>query len=105
MNPANLFKSQGNNLNERVAKINTTNSYTQQQVINELQEETNKLMHQQIANKQPTKTRTAHQTAKLSQALKKRKHSFYEKQRPVRRHQLNYSNPLHQTNYDNIIKI
>ena len=67
----NRFKRQGNNLSKKPSNTNTTNNYTQQRKINELQEKINKLKHQEIVNQQPTKAATANQTANLSRAIRK----------------------------------
>ena len=70
ISPTNWFRRQGNKLSKKPSSTTTTNNYTHQQKINELQEEINKLEHQQIVNEQP-KSETAHQTANLSQATTK----------------------------------
>ena len=65
----------------------TTNIYMHPQKVNELQEQINKLKHQQIANEQPRKTETKPQT--YHKRSQKHKNDLYDKQRPARKHQLN----------------
>ena len=67
----NRFRRQGDNLSKKPSSLNITKKHKQQLKINELQEEINWQKHQQIANEQPAKTETAHQTANLSQAIAK----------------------------------
>ena len=50
VSPTNQFRRQGNNLSKKPSNANRACNYMQQQKINELQEEINKLQHQQIAN-------------------------------------------------------
>ena len=71
ISPTNHFRRQGNNLSKKPSNTNTISNYTQQQKINELQEEINKLKYQQIADEQPTKAETTHKITSLSQAISK----------------------------------
>ena len=50
----------------------------QQQNVNELQEEINKLKHQQIPYKQTAKTEAADQTANLSQTIPEKRSLCYK---------------------------
>ena len=66
ISPINRFRRQGNNLSKKPSNTNIKNNYTQQQKINELPEEINKLKHQGITDEHPVKAETAHQTISLS---------------------------------------
>ena len=63
-----------------------------------------KLKHQ-IKDEQPTKAELQNKSQTYHQQSQKRNVGLYDKQRPARKHQTNYSNQLHRTNYDNVIKI
>ena len=69
VSPWNRFRRQGGNLSKNPSNTTTTNTYRQQQKINEFQAEINKLKHQQVAKEQPNKTKAAHHIANLSQAI------------------------------------
>ena len=47
-----------------------------------------------MANEQPTKTETTHQTTNLSQTIPKSVNMACDKQNPARKHRINYSNQL-----------